>query len=148
MHYRVSGHRIAVSLSPSQDGRSGVGGLGVPISGSSAARGRGGVHGGHIGHAFFGCGAFRHRRVLIMTSIVFSKFQLYKVLFGSPLWREKFIIFCLNFYKQQAKIPNFKRLSTRQTRFTYCNLNMFKNSNFSCAFLARVGGHFSYNYHF
>ena len=121
--------------------------VGSPHSGSSAVRGRR-VHGGHSGHAFFGCGAFRHRRLLIMTSIVFSKFQLYKVLFGSPLWREKFIIFCLNFYRQQAKISNFSRLSTRQTRFTYCNLSMFKNSHFSCALLARVDGYFSSNYHF
>ena len=106
MHYRVSGHRIAVSLPPSQDGRSGVEWLGVPISGSSAARGRG-VHGGHIGHAFFGCGAFRHRKVLIMTSIVFSKFQLYKVLFGSPLMAGDIYHFLLKFLQATSQNSKF-----------------------------------------
>ena len=82
-------------------------GLGVPISGSSAARGRGGVHGGHIGHAFFGCVAFRHRRVLIMTSIVFSKFQLYKVLFGSPLMAGEIYHFLLKFLSATSQNSKF-----------------------------------------
>ena len=121
MHYRVSGVRIAVSFPPSQDGRSGVGGLGagglgvgglgvgglgvgrlgvgglgVPIL-AVAQRGTGGCTLVILGHAFFGCGAFRHRRVLIMTSIVFSKFQLYKVLFGSPLMAGEIYHFLLKF---------------------------------------------------
>ena len=122
--------------------------VGSPHSGSSAVRGRR-VHGGHSGHAFFGCGAFRHRRVLINDfNSFFQNFRYIRSYLDPPLWRQKFIIFCLNFYRRQAKIPSFARLSTRKTIFTYCNLSMFKNSHFSCALLARVDGYFSSNYHF